>query len=240
MATDYLAVDSVKRLTFHGFRLGFHGHQHQSGTGAVYVHTDEDEVMAVVSASSLCAGRRDLSPGRLRGFNIVSIDPADCNCDVSARLMDFSAVISPEYCFNRGRGNRQVRWTRFRNEGTEAESLNTLVLAAEAKLRSGQADQARTLLLPALAKLDDFGRALLLEAMLALGNAVEAWSTLGPSLSPEQASQLAGVLVEAGRIGETKALLEHFLDRLSPIVKRELEARIRQMTISLGGRDVRG
>jgi hypothetical protein len=118
--------------------------------------------------------------------------------------------------------------------------LNTLVLAAEAKLRSGQADQARTLLLPALAKLDDFGRALLLEAMLALGNAVEAWSTLGPSLSPEQASQLAGVLVEAGRIGETKALLEHFLDRLSPIVKRELEARIRQMTISLGGRDVRG
>ena len=78
-------VAPVHELIGHGFRLGFHGHQHLAEANAQKIHLPEEEAVAISSAASLGAGRMELPTGANRGYNLVVIDDQYTSCRVHVR-----------------------------------------------------------------------------------------------------------------------------------------------------------
>lgn len=71
--TDYMDVNIVRGMIGRGFRLGLHGHQHKAQAGSQEIRLPNRESMAVISAGSLCAGRRQLPTGTHRQYNVVEL-----------------------------------------------------------------------------------------------------------------------------------------------------------------------
>jgi len=86
-ATDYMSVSTVQTLIARGFRAGLHGHQHRAEAANRYVHLPAEEVMAVISAGSLCAGRYGLPPGVNRQYNLIEISDDLSTARVHVREM---------------------------------------------------------------------------------------------------------------------------------------------------------
>ena len=103
-ATDYMSASTVQRMIGKGFRLGMHGHQHRAAAANRYVHLPEEEVMAVVSAGSLCAGARGLPTGVNRQYNLVEISESLDSARVHVREMaiatNFAAARRAEFGFS--------------------------------------------------------------------------------------------------------------------------------------------
>ncbi len=93
--TDYMSVSVVDRLIGKGFRLGLHGHQHRAAAANRYVHLPEREMMAVVSAGSLCAGARGLPPGVNRQYNLIEIPETLDSARVHVREMAIATNFAP-------------------------------------------------------------------------------------------------------------------------------------------------
>ena len=72
-STDYMDVEIVRRMIGRGFRLGLHGHQHKAQARSQEIRLPNLESMAVISAGSLCAGRRHLPTGTHRQYNVVEL-----------------------------------------------------------------------------------------------------------------------------------------------------------------------
>ena len=71
--SDYMDVDIVRGMIGRGFGLGLHGHQHKAQAGSQEIRLPSLESMAVISAGSLCAGRRQLPTGTYRQYNVIEI-----------------------------------------------------------------------------------------------------------------------------------------------------------------------
>lgn len=82
---DYMDISTIHELIGLGFRLGLHGHQHLAEANAHSIHLPEEEAMAISSAASLCAGRRELPTGANRGYNLIVIDDDYTSCRVHVR-----------------------------------------------------------------------------------------------------------------------------------------------------------
>lgn len=82
---DYLDIAKIHELIGHGFRLGFHGHQHLADANAHAIHLPEQEVIGISSAASLCAGQNELPTGANRGYNLVVIDDDYSRCRIHVR-----------------------------------------------------------------------------------------------------------------------------------------------------------
>ena len=71
--SDYMDVDIVRGMIGRGFRLGLHGHQHRAQARSQEIRLPSLESMAVISAGSLCAGRRQLPTGTYRQYNVIQV-----------------------------------------------------------------------------------------------------------------------------------------------------------------------
>ena len=71
--SDYMDVDIVRGMIGRGFGLGLHGHQHKAQAGSQEIRLPSLQSMAVISAGSLCAGRRQLPTGTFRQYNVIEI-----------------------------------------------------------------------------------------------------------------------------------------------------------------------
>lgn len=100
-ATDYMSPSAIEGLIGKGFRVGLHGHQHRAAAATRYLHLAEEEVMALISAGSLCAGRWDLPTGVNRQYNVVEIADDLCSARVHVREMvighNFAPTRRPEF-----------------------------------------------------------------------------------------------------------------------------------------------
>lgn len=172
---DYMDIASVHELIGHGFRLGFHGHQHLAEANAQKIHLPEEEAVAISSAASLGAGRMELPTGANRGYNLVVIDDQYTGCRVHVRELI--------------QGNQFGRYTRgiFKVDGY-AELHWTLppspsggspvdrsrfdaeaILHAEDALNSGDPARALTIIDETDARVHAHGRRIYLQAARSLG-----------------------------------------------------------------------
>jgi hypothetical protein len=72
---DYLDAEPLQLLIDAGISFGLNGHQHRSSYLDEYLRVSErNRKISVFSASTLCAGPSQLTPGEPRGYNIIEID----------------------------------------------------------------------------------------------------------------------------------------------------------------------
>lgn len=86
--TDYIDSEMLLHLMDAGVSLGFHGHQHRPQCiEERHQIAGDGRRIVVISASTLCAGPDQLSPGQPRGYNVVEIDTDRSTCRVHRRRM---------------------------------------------------------------------------------------------------------------------------------------------------------
>jgi 3',5'-cyclic AMP phosphodiesterase CpdA len=85
---DYMDSEMLLHLIDSGVSLGFHGHQHRPQCiEERHQIAGEGRKIVVISASTLCAGPGQLSPGEPRGYNVVEVDTEQRKCRVHQRRM---------------------------------------------------------------------------------------------------------------------------------------------------------
>ena len=92
--SDYMDVDIVRGMIGRGFGLGLHGHQHKAQAWSQEIRLPSLESMAVISAGSLCAGRRQLPTGTYRQYNVIEIAPDLGSVRTHVRAMAVANVFS--------------------------------------------------------------------------------------------------------------------------------------------------
>jgi predicted MPP superfamily phosphohydrolase len=132
-ATDYMSVSTVDRLIGKGFRLGLHGHQHRAAAANRYIHLPQEEVMAVVSAGSLCAGTFGLPTGVNRQYNVIELSDDLSAARVHVREMAIATNFAPARRAELGFSSHvDLKWT-LPADGAQrrAEHERHLTLEAE-------------------------------------------------------------------------------------------------------------
>jgi hypothetical protein len=165
--SDYMDVSAVYRMIGKGFRLGLHGHQHRSEMMQRYIHLPEQAPMAVVSAGSLCAGRRELPIGVNRQYNILELNEELAAARVHVREMAIATV------FGQGRRTEfggksfvDLDWGNARLQSARLARERDAVLQAERHLRQGDFSSAVTALESLDPEPDTYARSLLLQALI--------------------------------------------------------------------------
>jgi hypothetical protein len=233
-SVDYLDQGCIRQLVYRGFRLGLHGHQHYAATQPLYIHTDRDEMMAIVAAASLCAGKRDLPIGRYRGFNFIHIDEDDKRATVTSLAMDMESRVQPEYAFNGGSAKREVSWTRATTDSTTSSDATDAVLKAERARGEHRQKDVIDLLTPIFPRLIPYGRALLLEALLSENDFDHISRLYGNSFTAEEAPQIIMKAIDAKQIEAAEAYFAATSDMLSPDARSHFARRIGLLRQELG------
>lgn len=211
--SDYLDQSCIRQLVYYGFRLGLHGHQHYATTAPVYIYTDREEHMAVISAGSLCAGRRELPPGRNRGFNLVVIDEERNKAHVRSLAMDMEARVQPEYVFNGGSAEREVSWTPAI---TVACDVRKITLDAERAKNENRSAAAIAMLVPHFDQLGVYGRSLLLELLLTQGKLDEVLYFFEEQLAPAEVPNVVSSLIDVKKTTEASRVLDRYQGEMMP------------------------
>ncbi len=213
VAADYMSLAHLYQLIDRGFRIGFHGHQHRAEINSRHAHGLGDERMAVISAGSLCAGRRELPTGTNRQYNVVELSDELTSVRVHVREMaiatNFTAARRAEFG---GNSYVDLSWDQpaAATVPSAAASRNARVLEAEAALARGNAERAVDILTGIAAEPDSYARALLLQALREHGDDAKLAEAFD---SPANADELVSAAFALLAIrGETEALA-YFDDR---------------------------
>lgn len=173
---DYMDITSVHEMIGNGFRLGFHGHQHQAEASASAIHLPDELSMAISSAGSLCAGARELPRGINREYNVVIIDDAYTSARVHVREMTQGNHFGK--CGRgvfRMDGFAELKWRlpAGRAGGTPQDYRQfsaAHVIRAEEALHNGRAEDALSLLEEIKQPLAGHARNLFIDAARATGS----------------------------------------------------------------------
>jgi hypothetical protein len=190
--------------------------------------------MAVVSAGSLCAGRRDLPTGIHRQYNILEIRPDFLSARVHVREMTVGTNFGPSrrVIFG-GQSYVDVRWTHPVNavgQKMDPTAQRTAIVLhdAERALMAGDTATAFSLLDTMRDGLPEHGRRLLIEAAARLAN----WELVASlTIDPKSIDELM-VHVRANselrRWDAARGALSKYSDALGlpEAQRRELDARL--------------
>ncbi|EJM23337.1 metallophosphoesterase family protein [Pseudomonas sp. GM25] len=210
---DYMDIETVQEMVGNGFRLGFHGHQHQADAAAYSIHLPEELSMAISSTGSLCAGANELPRGTNREYNVVVIDDAYTSARIHVREMT--------------QGNHFGRCGRgaFRVDGFSelhwllpagragAEPLDnrkfvdSIILRAEEGLYSGNAVEAVQLLESLGRDITGHARTLFIEAARVSSQTDKLIPLLSPPKSVGEFVELFGAFLLGGRLKDAEELL---------------------------------
>ena len=214
---DYMNVDIVRGMIGRGFRLGLYGHQHHLQVTPQRAHMLTEETMAIASAGSLCAGRRELPTGALRGYSIVEIRDEYNGARVHVREMSiansFTRAVLREFG---GRSYVDLDWTTpvdagGRPEDPIRERRVATLRRAEDALRGRDSPREALALLDTIDIGDDaFARRLLVEAATSTGDPLGLPAALGPPQTIEELVLLVDSHLAVGQREQADALLvEH-------------------------------
>ena len=146
--TDYMDVDIVRGMIGRGFRLGLHGHQHKAQARSQEIRLPNLESMVVISAGSLCAGRRQLPTGTYRQYNVVELEPDFARVRTHVRSMAVANVFSRADLLEfGGKSYMDLQLSPMRNPVGQPIDLaelrrDRLVGRAEIEAKSGYPDRA--------------------------------------------------------------------------------------------------
>lgn len=229
-ARDYMNVSTVHRLIGRGFRLGLHGHQHRAAATNHYVHLPEEEVMAIISAGSLCAGARSLPTGVNRQYNMIELADDLSSARVHVREMAISTNFAPARREELGFSSFvDLNWTLAADAlGRSEERKRVLTLEAERASAEGRFEDAETILRRTGTPPGSYARSLLMVAL----REQDAWSVLADELrEPHSIEELVmgtDARVRTGDFGGAEIYLEANGPRLAvpPATAGELSQRI--------------
>lgn len=205
-ASDYMAVSTVYRLIGAGFRVGLHGHQHRAEAALRYVHLPDQQQMAVISAGSLCAGRRELPTGVNRQYNMIEIsddlDSARVHVREMAIATNFAAARRAEFG---GKSWMELTWDLPTPATQAAESRRSgVIIRAEASLAGGDPAAALAALDELPANEGGYVRAMRLAALQRL----ERWQDIVDAFStPRTLDELTAVTTAAAATGDVDGAL---------------------------------
>lgn len=211
---DYMDIASVHEMVGNGFRLGFHGHQHQAEAGAQAIHLPQKLSMGISSAGSLCAGQEELPRGVNREYNVVVVNDGYTSARVHVREMtqgnhfgrcgrgpfrvDGFVDLSWELPVS-AVGGAPVSRKRFAAE---------IVLNAEEALHSGHTENALQFLEEIEGTLEGHARQLYLEAVRRLAQFDKVIGLLQEPKTVSEYIELFGAYIAVKDFDAAAALLE--------------------------------
>ena len=210
LASDYIDPSTVKQMIDKGFRLGLHGHRHDSTISPVDLFVSTKEHMAVVGAGSLCSGPTALPQGVNRRYNVIQLDLDNRNGVVHVREMNQPNIWGPGQLFESG-GQSHVAfdWTpsslEVAHQGRSGGPTIARVDEIEHLIESGRYDDAQRRLMADTSVSRTYKRRLLTIAL----EKAEAWNELRGLLeTPENDTELALYFAAAERGGNMDGVAE--------------------------------
>lgn len=233
---DYMDLDIVRGMIGRGFRLGLYGHQHRVQVTPQHARLLDQETMVVASAGSLCAGRRELPTGALRGYNIIEIRDDYSGARVHVREMPLANLFTRAVLRDfEGRSYVDLDWTTpldaaGRPEDSAREQRVGILRRAEDALH-GQNDPGKALsLLSTIDFSDDaFGRRLAVEAATAYSEPTKLIEIIREPQTIEELVKLVDAHIVSGDSEKAESVMAEHAPRLSlpePIMV-ELQAKIK-------------
>jgi hypothetical protein len=211
---DYMDISTIHELIGLGFRLGLHGHQHLAEANAHSIHLPEEEAMAISSAASLCAGRRELPTGANRGYNLIVIDDDYTSCRIHVR----ESIQGNQFGrYTRGifkvDGFTRLRWTlppssMTGTPGGKSRFNAEAIIRAEDAFHSGNPTEALKILESANASGHVHGRRIYLQAARSLGRHRAIIDLIGEPASIQEFVELFAALLEEGSFDNAQKLLD--------------------------------
>ena len=201
LTSDYIDPSTVKLMVDKGFRLGLHGHWHDSSLSPVDLFVSTIEKMAVIGAGSLSAGQQAPPHGVNRRYNVIQIDLEHRNGCVHVREMNQPNIWGPGQLFESGgKFHVSIDWTdsslEMVDQARSGGSLIKKVDELEGLINSGRLDEARARLLADDSPPGPYRRQLLAKVL----EQDEAWSDLKNLLAnPQNDAELALFVAAAER-----------------------------------------
>lgn len=231
---DYMDIEVVRGMIGRGFRLGLYGHQHRVQITPQHARLLDEETMVVASAGSLCAGRRELPMGALRGYSVIEIRDDYSGARIHVREMRvanlFSRAVLRDF---EGRSYVDLEWTTpldaaGRPEDPVGEKRYAILRKAEDALQ-GRGDAAETLQLLSRidVSMDAFGRRLLLTAAARIGP-LKLIEMTGVPQTIEELVYLVDAYITVGDVQEAESAIAVHAARLSlpEQIKADLKVKI--------------
>lgn len=204
--SDYVDPEFLQSLMDGGFVLGLHGHQHRPQYLEHRFTADQRRSFAVISAGTLCGGPRTLPSGRMRAYNLVTVDAATGKCCLHVRDMKNSSFGSPVWgaAHVHEFGGSSIGFEVSRRVNTA--SVLGLVSEAAALLRAG--DPAKAYEEARKFPDNEFARRISVEALVRMENWEEMERYCSPPRSPIEMLNLMNALYELGKRGDLRALIQ--------------------------------
>lgn len=209
--SDYMDVSLVRRMIDRGFRVGFHGHQHSTEVVNQHISLPQQTDMVVISAGSLCAGQRELPAGIQRQYNVVEISESFDSCRVHVREVTSANVFVPSSRFV---GSvLEARWTPERDEvgrpvDQPSREVTALIISAEQAARTGDPTSAFQLLRPQTTALTEYGRRLLLQCAVQIGEWSAVLAVAKPDISVEDLVTYIDAAIRLGKFDDASVVLD--------------------------------
>ncbi len=204
LASDYIDPATVKLMIDKGFRLGLHGHRHDSTHSPLDLFVSTKETMAVIGAGAFSVGLSVLPHGVNCRYNVIQIDRENRKGQVHVREMNQPNIWGPGQLFESG-GQSHVSfdWTPSSFESVDqGRSGGTAIATAdeiERLVKSGRLDSARQLLADDVTMPATYKRRLMAKVF----REAEAWTDLKHLLEhPENDEELAMYTLAAERSGD--------------------------------------
>ena len=202
--SDFVDPATVKLMIDKGFRLGLHGHRHDSTHSPADLFVSTKETMAVIGAGSLCSGPRALPHGVNRRYNIMRIDREKGTGRVYVREMNQPNIWGPGQLFESGgQSYVNINWTpstlEMVDQSRSGGAIVTKVDELEALVYAKRFREARQRLLDDTDMTPTYRRRLLAKVF----RETAAWTELKALVGcPENDDELAMYALAAERSGE--------------------------------------
>lgn len=198
---DFLDAKSLQLLIDAGISFGLNGHQHRSSYLDEYLRVGEqNRKLSVFSASTLCAGPTQLSPGEPRGYNIIEIDTDSWQGSLHQRRMinhQFELPLwGPGHFVESNASYLPFSLSPPLGQYSSTQSAQTNIETAEHLIRKGAWQEAKALLVQQDGDL--MARRLLCEVIEKTEDFQLAISKLFPPTSLREAIIVGGAILERG------------------------------------------
>ena len=233
---DYMDLEIIRGMIGRGFRLGLYGHQHRVQITPHHAHLFDQQTMVMASAGSLCAGRRELPTGALRGYSIIEIRDDYAGARIHVREMNIANLFTRASLREfQGKGFVDLEWTAPLDAGgrpekpAEDRQTSTIIAAEEALRRDRNPKRALDLLSKIDVATSSFGRRLSIDAATALGEAAKIVRIIGTPQSIDELILLVDTHLGAGDHPAAQVALDEYSSsvHLPAPIRLDLESRIK-------------
>lgn len=229
MQDDFLDASFLQILIDAGTSLGFHGHQHRADCfDERYRLGNNPRKITIVSAGTLCAEPKNISPGVSRGYNIVELDTEIWTGRVHQRQMvnqlENMPVWGPGHFVDSNAS--YLDFDLCKPVSNRPEGLDAQLALERAFEYLGETHWEEALDELMTMKSDSFVRRMIVSALLGLEDNQRTIKTILEPKSSEEAVLLGGAILEDGTVSDFKRFISFpFIDQntdasVSDIVSR--------------------